>query len=115
MVFTYVLGFFEAGRPVLLKQSFTSTGGRLNFEDVEEIGDDRLFSAGQRDFLKQEDLVVRMFRKEEDTALVFDEIIRFQARLTPDIVGGPPDIIELTANGAEWLQSKQGCGRATSE
>ena len=115
MSFTYVLGFFEAGRPVLLKQSFTNTGGLLNLKDVEEIEDNRLFSAGHRDFLKQEDLVLRIFRKEEDTALVFDEIIRLQARLTPDMVGGPPDIIELTANGAEWLQSKQGCGRATSE
>ena len=115
MLFTYVLGFFEAGRPVLLKQSFTSTGGVLNLEDVEEIGDNRLFPAGQRDFLKQEDLVVRIFRKEEDTAQVFDEIIRLQARLTPDMVGGPPDIIELTAKGAEWLQSKRGCRRATSE
>ena len=67
----------------MLKQSFTSTGGLLNFEDVEEIGDNRLFPAGQRDFLKQEDLVVRIFRTEEDTALVFDEIIRLQARLPP--------------------------------
>ena len=115
MIFTYVLGFFEAGRPVLLKQSFTSTGGLLNFENLEEIGDNRLFPAGQRDFLKQEDLVVRIFRTEEDTALVFDEIIRLQAQLTPDTVVGPADIIQLTANGADWLRRKRGCGRAISE
>ena len=114
-VFTYVLGFFEAGRPVLLKQSFISTGGVLILNDVEEIGDNRLVPAGQLDFLRQEDLVVRVFRTEEETAAVFDEIIRFQARLTPNTVGGPADIIQLTANGAEWLQRKRGCGGLRSK
>ena len=114
IIFTYVIGFFEAGEPVLLTQRFLSVGGRLDVQVQREIEDNALLPAGQSGFLNHEQLVGRTFQAEEYPAML-DEIIRLQARLTPDIVGEPVDIIQLTTKGAEWLQVKQGCRRTIAE
>ena len=115
VIFTYVIGFFEAGGAVLLTQRFLSVGGRLEVERQNEVEDNTLFRAGQTEFLNHKQFVGRKFQSEEYPAML-DEIIRLQARLTPDIVGEPADIIQLTANGVEWLPpSKPGCRRTMSE
>ena len=114
VIFTYVIGFFEAGEPVLLTQRFLSVGGRLEVQLPREIENNTLLPAGESRSLNHEQLVGRTFQSEEYPAML-DEIIRLQARLTPDVVGEPADIIQLTAKGAEWLQIKQECRRTISE
>jgi hypothetical protein len=37
------------------------------------------------------------------------ELIELQAKTTPNFVGGPIDIIRLSASGAEWIQRKRQC------
>ena len=105
--FTYILGFVREGRPVVYSRTLKSSGGTA------EIGRPAVLAEGEVLFTGQPDIVDHLSGvsapDSREPAALLPSIIDHQARRTPTTVGGPVDMIRLTANGAEWLQRKPQC------
>ena len=108
----YVLGFFEDGQPVLLDHTVRTIDGRIVVDPVNENPDGAVVMPGEASFLNQDPEDVAAFRKElgvspvqllSDPVAMLDFSIKYQAHLTPDRVGGPVDMIRMTAAGADWV------------
>ena len=108
----YVIGFFEDGQPVLLDQTVRSNDGRIVIDPVNENPDGIVVMLGETSYLDQDPEHVAAFSKELDGSpnlllsepiAMLDFSIKYQAHLTPDRVGGPVDMIRMTADGAEWV------------
>ena len=108
----YVIGFFEDGQPVLLDQTVRSDDGTIVVDPVDENPDGIVVMLGATSYLDQHPEDVAAFRKElgvspalllSDPVAMLDLSIKYQAHLTPDRVGGPVDMIRMTADGADWV------------
>ena len=96
---TYLLGFFDQERPVVFSRKLPHNEAD-NFVDVGV-----LIKLGMQDAIGNESVAAN----EVDVHARLVEIIQIQARSTPDKVGGPVDVLRLTADGSEWLEKKPGC------
>ena len=116
----YVIGFFEDGQPVLLHHTVSSVDGTIVVDPVNENPDGIVVMLGTTSYLDQDPDDVAAFRKALGTSparLLADPVamlefsITYQAHLTPDRVGGPVDMIRMTAEGASWVPGhrKPGC------
>ena len=108
----FVIGFFEDGQPVLLDQTVRTIDGTIVVDPVNENPDGAVAMPGEASFLDQDPEDVAAFRKElgvsralllSDPVAMLDFSIKYQAHLTPDRVGGPIDMIRMTADGADWV------------
>ena len=109
----YVIGFFEDGQPVLLNQDMRTINGRIVVDPVNENPDGTIVMSGEASFFDQHPQAVAAFQKElgvspalllSDPVAMLDFSIKYQAHLTPDRVGGPVDMIRMTADGADWVR-----------
>ena len=109
----YVIGFFEDGQPVLLNQDMRTIDGRIVVDPVNENPDGTIVMRGEASFFDQHPQAVAAFQKElgvspalllSDPVAMLDFSIKYQAHLTPDRVGGPVDMIRMTADGADWVR-----------
>ena len=107
-----MIGFFEDGEPVLLNQTVRSDDGRIVVEPVNDNPEGIVVMLGEAIFFDQDPEDVAAFQKElgvsptlllSDAVAMLDFSIKYQAHLTPDRVGGPIDMIRITADGAEWV------------
>ena len=107
----YVIGFFEDRQPVLFDQRVTTIDGTIVVDPVNENPDETIVMLGETSFLDQSPEDVAAFRQElgvspallSDPVAMLDLSIKYQAHLTPDRVGGPVDMIRMTAAGADWV------------
>lgn len=96
---TYLLGFFDHERPVVFSRKLPHNEAG-HFVDVGV-----LIKLGMQDAIGSESVAAN----EVDVHARLVEIVQIQARSTPDKVGGPVDVLRLTADGSEWLEKKPEC------
>ena len=107
----YVIGFVEDRQPVLFDQRVTTIDGTVVVDPVTENPDGTIVMLGETSFLDQAPEDVAAFRQElgvspallSDPVAMLDFRIKYQKHLTPDRVGGPVDMIRMTAAGADWV------------
>ena len=108
--FTYILSFMLEGRLVAYKRTFTSSGGDVEMGMREILPEGEVLFSGQPDVLDDlSNVSIPDGVDDADPATLFTAIINHQAQRMPTKVGGPVDIIRLTADGPEWLQRKDQC------
>ena len=105
--FTYILGFVLEGRPVVYTKTLKSANGTAEIGRPEVLADGEVLFTGQSDIVDHLSSV--SIPDTQGPVALLRSIIDHQARRTPNKVGGPVDIIRLTANGVEWLERKPQC------
>ena len=109
--FTYILGFMLEGRPLVYSRTLKSSGGAAEIGRPEELPESEILFTGQPDIVDHLSSVSILDDQGPVVSLssLFARVIDYQAQRTPTKVGGPVDIIRLTANGTEWLQRQPQC------
>lgn len=107
ITFTYILSFVQEGRPVVYTRTLKSLDGRAEIGGVETLPEDQVLLVGQPEFSNHRSSV--RVRDNAPPAELLEAIIAHQAQGLPNKVGGPVDIIRITAKGVEWLQRKPQC------
>ena len=105
--FTYVLGLVREGRPVVYSRVLKSANGLAEIGEREMLADGVVLVAGQPEVLDH--LSGLRSPDRPGVAALLEAVIHHQAQRTPNKVGGPVDIIRLTAKGIGWEQRKLGC------
>lgn len=109
-----IFGFVEHGPPVLAVAGFglTAEGKLAAFSRVIARGDDglgpRLIYAGQQSRIRAYLDSHRDWASGGETDLV-RRLIQLEITSSDGAVGGPVDLVRLTAAGAEWVQRKSQC------
>ena len=99
------------GRPTVYSRTLQSSGGAAEIGTPEELPEGEILFSGQPDILDHLSSVGLPDDQDPVVSLpsLFARVIDHQAQRIPTKVGGPVDIIRLTARGAEWVQLKPGC------
>ena len=105
--FTYILGFVENGHPVVYGRTLKNADGKIEIGKIEMLLEGKVLWAGQTD-LRNHRSSIRISDNPTPSEL-FKAVIDQQAQFLPDKVGGPADMIRITAKGVEWLQRKPQC------
>ena len=109
--FTYILGFMLEGRPVVYSRTLKSSDGAAEIGGPEDLPAGEILFSGQPDIVDHLSSVGLPDDLGPVVSLpsLFARVIDHQAQRIPTRVGGPVDIIRLTASGAEWLRRKPQC------
>ena len=108
--FEYILGFVLDGQLVALTRRLTSSRAGVDLGTREVLSVGTVMPLGQPDILNHlSDVDLPAGADHTDPATLLTATINHQAQRMPTKVGGPVDIIRLTADGAEWLQRKDHC------
>ena len=102
--FTYILGFMLEGLPFAYTRQFKSSGGEV------EIGAREELATGEVIFMGQPDIADHLSSVEApdvqgpviSLASLLVRVVNRQAQRMPTKVGGPVDVIALTADGTQW-------------
>ena len=96
--FTYILGFMLEGRPFAYTRKFRSSGGDVEIGAREDLPEGEVIFMGLPDIA---DHLSSVRPSRQDIVAVLVATIDRQAERMPTKVGGPVDVIVLTANGTE--------------
>lgn len=107
ITFTYILSFVQKGHPVVYSRTLKSSDGGAEIGRMEMLPEGEVLLAGQHDF-RDHRSSVRIPNNATPSELL-KAVIDHQAQGLPNKVGGPVDIIRITAKGVEWLQLKPEC------
>ncbi|MDD9981580.1 MAG: hypothetical protein OXU81_09520 [Gammaproteobacteria bacterium] len=107
ITFTYILGFVREGQSVVYSRVLKSADGLAEIGEREMLSDGVVLVAGQPEVLNH--LSGLRGPDRPGVAALLEAVIHHQAQRTPNKVGGPVDIIRLTAKGVGWEQRKLGC------
>ena len=107
ITFTYILSFVQEGNPIVYSKTLRSVDGKAEIGELETLPEDQVLLVGQPEYRSHRSSV--RTRENATPSEMLEAVIVHQAQGLPNKVGGPVDIIRITASGVEWLQRKPNC------